>query len=71
MAIPRHIRRQLPKAALIQFGWWGDTRMWAKFRLANSVQWHFGSLVVWHRAPYLEHVARVHYPHLFDQEPAP
>jgi len=67
--ISRHIRQQLPKARWITFKLSRGPGYFARFRLANAWQLQLGRLTVMVRAPYLEHVARVHYPHLFERRP--
>lgn len=63
-------RKQLPKAQLIRFEWWSSFPMWGCRRIANARMIHLGPLMVMIRAPYLEHAARAHYPHLFTRQEA-
>jgi hypothetical protein len=67
--IPQHIRRQLPRAKLIQLKWWRPMPYTTitTFRLANALQIHLWRLVVIVRAPYLESSARQLHPHLFEE----
>jgi hypothetical protein len=63
----RDQRRRLPKAKLLHVEIW-DRRMprfFTRFRCANAVQWHVGRLVITHRAPWIEHVARSLHPEVF------
>jgi hypothetical protein len=62
-------RRHLPKAPLLTFEWSWKYFYFARFRLANCRRLQIGWLTVHVRAPYLEHVARVHHPYLFPAEP--
>lgn len=57
--------RRLPKANLISLSWSWRYFYFARFRLANALRLQVGWLVIHLRAPWLEEVARVHYPHLF------
>lgn len=70
-------RKALPKARLF---WMrlrhtsirsiGSRRIWwAKFRNANAMFIWLGPLEIGWRMPWLEHVARVTYPHLFPENP--
>lgn len=61
----RHIRKQLPRAAILRIRW---TRQcyFAKFRLANAIRWQIGHLCIQHRAPWLEYSARALHPQLFN-----
>ena len=65
--LPRHIKKQLPKAKLIaiEFGGYYRNPYFAKFRMANCIRWQLWWVCIQHRAPYLEHVARQIHPHLF------
>jgi hypothetical protein len=58
-------RRRLPKARLIEVQWTKGYSYFAKFRLANAWRIQIGPVCVMTRAPWLEHVARVHHPELF------
>lgn len=69
--ISKEARRRLPKAAWLHVEWstwkapWSGQKWFASWRLANARRFRFGNLVVHVRAPWLEHVARQTYPHLF------
>jgi len=73
-AIPRHVRRRLPKAGLLHFEWapavLRGRPLLQRNRLANAIRWRIGSLAVTHRAPWLPDVARATHPHLF-RSPTP
>lgn len=61
----REIRKRLPKAPLIEFGWSWSWFYFHKFRLANCIRWQIGWLTINHRAPWLEHSARALHPEVF------
>lgn len=63
-------RRKVPKASLLTLEWTRGYFYFARFRLANCWRLQIGCICVHVRAPYLEHVARIHHPHLFE-EPQP
>lgn len=70
MSIPRNIRKKLPKAEWlrVEIGGYYDKPYYARFRGANFVRWQLWWVCVIHRAPWIEHVARQRYPHLFRED---
>jgi len=61
-------RKKVPKANLIHLSWSRNYFYFANHRLANCRRFQVGWLTVLVRAPWLEHVARVHYPELFERQ---
>ena len=58
-------RKHVPKGPVLQLEWWWQHFYFARLRGANFHRLQIGWLTVICRAPYLEHVARIHHPHLF------
>lgn len=73
MAIPRYVRKRLPKARLLSIEWGGyyDKPYWARFRGANFMRWQLWCICVHHRMPWIEEVARINHPHLFKRRTRP
>lgn len=75
--IDRKILCRLPRAALLHVEWskWDAPNTWRPRpwfginRLANSLRFRIGKLVIFVRAPWLERPARQLYPHLFRDIP--
>lgn len=66
MSIPCRVKEKLPRSALASVRWSFRHFYFAKFRLANAMQWQIGWMTITHRAPWLEASARALHPHLFD-----
>ena len=60
---------KLPKASLMTVHWSWTCFYFARFRLANAIQFQVGWLTLIFRAPWLERSARALYPHLFEDRP--
>lgn len=73
MSIPRHARKQLPKARWISVTWrcppiFPDSPRVYMNRFANARQFTLWRLVIVVRAPWLERSARQIHPHLFEND---